>query len=193
MRLAPFASVMIILAGLSMPASAPAQSNAQQGKIWMSAGAGGGWARVSCSICNLERNLGPTGYVRVGTNLRPGLLLSTEGNVWTHVPEEDTRSWVGAIGAAAYMYPRANGALYVKGGLGYMMYRSRDDEDNEISTSSLGVQLGAGYEFRVGSTLLITNFANLLASSFGTLRADEAVVDDVNVTLLQIGVGVTRR
>jgi hypothetical protein len=184
--------VLLIVAFLS-PAALRAQSRDAPAGIWMSAGIGGGWARVACSICNPRRQLGPSGYVRIGTSIGPGLLIGAEANAWTRQRtdgDENARDWTHAIGAVAYLYPRADGPLYVKGGLGYIGYHA----DPDASTRNLGLQLGAGYEFRLGSSLRINNYLNLIASSFGSLRNDESqVVDDVSITLLQIGVGLTRR
>ena len=186
-------SGLLFIACLSLPGAAVAQTS-QPGDLWFSGGVGGGWARVSCAICQGERELGATGYMRVGTNVRDGILLGAEGNGWTRDLDENGREWVGGIGAVGYLYPKPAGSLFVKVGVGYLTYRANNDEDERISTGSLGVQLGAGYEFRIGSSLHITNYMNLLASSFGKLRAeDDPVVGDVSVTLLQIGVGLTRR
>jgi hypothetical protein len=192
MRPVRYLAVLILCSASLIPVAARAQTNGT-GDIWLSAGAGGGWSRVACSICRVQRNLGPTGYVRFGANVRPGLLLGVEANGWTRVPGEDEREWVGAFSAVGYLYPRAGGTLYVKGGLGYLTYHSSDDED-ELSLGSAGVVLGAGYEFRVGSSLMLTNYVNLHASSFGSLKSgDSEVISDVSVTLLQLGVGITRR
>ncbi len=193
MRPVRFLFILVISSAVVLfPAALRAQTN-RPGDIWLSAGVGGGWSRVACAICRTQRNLGPTGYLRIGANVRPGLMLGAEANGWTRAPGEDQREWVGALSAVGYLYPRPSGALFVKGGLGYLTYRTNDAED-QLKTSSLGVQLGAGYEFRVGSSLLITNYLNLHASSFGSLKeGDTQVIDDVSVTLLQLGVGITRR
>src|SRR5262245_41885777 len=192
MRPLRYLAVLILCSASLIPAAARAQTNGP-GDIWLSAGAGGGWSRVACAICRVQRNLGPTGYVRFGANLRPGVLLGVEANGWTRVPDEDEREWVGAFSAVGYLYPRPGGTLYVKGGLGFLTYHATDDDD-ELSLSSPGVVLGAGYEFRVGSSLMLTNYVNLHASSFGSLKAgDTEVISDVSVTLFQLGVGLTRR
>jgi hypothetical protein len=184
----------VLTAALLIPKSGEAQANAPQNGVWLSAGIGGGWARVACAICAVERRLGVAGYGRVGTYVRRGLLLGAEANVWTRREGEDGRDWVGNIGAVGYLYPQVDGPLYLKAGLGYLMFQSSENEGNGDSTGSVGVQLGAGYEFRIAPGLYMTNYANLLASSFGSLRGDDAeVIDNVGVTLLQIGVGLTRR
>jgi hypothetical protein len=195
MRPISFAVACLLVLALP-PASARAQVGESSNSIWVSAGIGGGWNRVSCSICRTQRNLGPTGYIRVGASVRDGVLLGAEVNGWMRERGGDNgREWTGAIGPVAYLYPYPRGSFYVKGGLGYMKYRINGDEDDEAAqVGSIGVQLGAGYEFRIGNRLHITNYVNLLASSFGALRADDALVlDDVSVSMLQIGIGITRR
>ena len=175
-------------AAIFLPASLNAQNQAAESRYWISAGAGGGWARVACAVCRTDRNLGPAAYLRVGVTAREGLLIGTEVNAWTR-EREDEREWTRAMGAVAYLYPRARGPFFVKGGVSYMGF-SADD----VSIGTLGVQLGAGYEFRVGRHLYITNYLNLMASSFGTLHVDgDAAVRDVGLTLLHAGVGFTRR
>ncbi|MGH7469373.1 MAG: outer membrane beta-barrel protein [Longimicrobiales bacterium] len=186
--------VRFVLVALALlPAAGQAQSNGRPANFWFSGGVGGGWARVSCAICRGERDLGAAGYLRVGVSIKDGILLGAEGNAWTRDLEENGREWVRGVTGVGYLYPRPGGSFYVKAGVGYLGYRAEDEED-EIGTGSIGVQLGAGYEFRIGSNLHITNYMNLLTSSFGKLRSeDDVVVDDVSVTLLQIGVGLTRR
>lgn len=95
---------------------------------------------------------------------------------------------MGAAMAALYLYPR-QGALYVKSGLGPVAYRA----GNDIAMNAIGLQLGAGYDLRLGS-VAITNYLNLIGSSFGSLKnGDATIAEDVSTTLLQFGVGITLR
>jgi len=175
---------------LEAQAARAAESPAAPAAYGWSGGAGAGWTRVSCSICTPRRVLGPTAHLRVGTFVRPGLLLGAEANGWMRDQGENGRAWTAAIGPVAYLYPKAAGPFHIKAGIGYMTYNAEED----VSTSNVAVQLGAGYEFRVGSRLHLTNYANLHASSFGSLKSDgDEVVGDVSVSLFQIGVGLTRR
>ena len=152
------------------------------------------WFHSSCSICRTDRNLGPTGYLRVGVPLRSGVLLGAEANFWTRDGEpsdgDDQREWTRGYSAVVHLYPRPSGAFFVKAGVGQLSFQANE----RLSTRSVGVQLGAGYEFRVGQKLYLSNYLNLLASSYGSLQSgSDQVVDDVNVTLVQIGVGLTRK
>jgi hypothetical protein len=182
-------SLIPIGALLLTPALLEAQRSTPESKVWMSAGAGGGWTRVSCAICRAQRRLGPAAYVRVGANLGRGVHLGTEANVWTRDTEEG-RDWTRALGAVVYLYPKPGGPWFVKSGVGYLGYGASDG----LSNGSLGLQLGAGYEVRLAGRWYLSNHANLLASSFGSLRVGEdRLVGDVSVTMLQLGIGITRR
>jgi hypothetical protein len=184
-----FQQLLLLSAAILLPASLNAQNQDAGVRLWVSGGAGGGWSRVSCAICRTQRTLGPAGYLRIGVTARDGLLIGTEVNAWTR-DRGDDREWTKAIGAVAYLYPRAKGPLFVKGGIGYVGFSA----DGDVSTGSVGVQLGSGYEFRVGRNWYITNYLNLIASSFGSLHVDgTSAVGDVGLTLLQAGVGLTRR
>src|SRR5262245_3454403 len=119
-------AISLLTAAILSPVSLHAQNQASGGRFWISGGAGGGWARVSCSVCSPERNLGPTAYFRVGVSARDGLLFGTEVNAWTRV-RDDERQWTRAIGAVAYMYPRASGPLFVKGGVSYVGFATEND------------------------------------------------------------------
>jgi hypothetical protein len=117
-----------------------------------------------------------------------------EVNGWTHTNEDDVRATAASLAGVAYVYPNPAGGVFFKGGLGWVHYGADQAEnDNDVSTNLLGLLVGLGYEFRVGPGLTVTNYVNLLASSFGSLRSERAdVTDDVSLSLLQIGIGLTR-
>jgi hypothetical protein len=162
--------------------------------MWLSAGMGAGWTRVNCGICVTERRLGPSGYLRVGTTLRPGLLLAVEGNGWSR-DDEEISSGLFTAGATAQLYPHPDGGVFLRGGLAYVRYRGGDeDDDGDVAANLFGIVMGAGYEFPIAGSLYVTNYANLLTSSFGSLNSDRGATaaNDVSLTLLQIGIGITR-
>lgn len=170
--------------------AADGQADASAG-IRVAAGIGPGWARLTCAVCAPSRDLGIAGYVHVGTKVNPTLAIAAEGIGWTRTQpdgDESVRETVASIMGVAYLFAGAQKPIYLKGGLGGVGYRAGD----EISLNGLGIQLGAGYVFRAGG-LALTNYISIVASSFATLRNGEALVsDDVNVTLLQIGIGLAR-
>ncbi len=177
---------MLVVAALLTSTSLSAQTTSDAG-LSFAFGAGAGWGRVSCDVCQTARDLGPTAFVRVGSTVRPGMRVGGEVTFWTH-EVEDERENMGSAMAVLYLHPR-QGPLYVKGGVGYVGYRAGDD----ISLNSAGMQLGAGYELRLGG-LALNNYANLISSGFGRLKNDgTTIAEDVSTTLLQLGVGLTIR
>ena len=113
--------------------------------------------------------------------------MGGEATIWTH-EVEDELEYLGAAMAVLYLHPD-QGPLFLKGGLGYVGYRAGDD----IALNTVGMQLGAGCELRIAG-IAITNFANLIASSFGSLKNESVTIaNDVSTTLLQLGVGLTLR
>ena len=179
------AKIVGLTAALCMvPAVLHAQENSG---FSIAAGVGAGWGRVSCDVCQTNRDLGPTAFVRAGTSVRPGVRVAGEATIWTH-EVEDERENMGAAMAVLYLHPRS-GALYVKSGLGYVGYRAGES----IAMNAVGLQLGAGYDVRLAG-LAITNYLNLIGSSFGSLKNGTATIaEDVSITLLQFGVGLTLR
>ena len=180
-----FAQTVVLTAAICVaPAVLHAQANSG---FSLAAGVGAGWGRVSCDVCQTNRDLGPTAFVRAGTSIKPGVRVAGEATIWTHEVEEE-RENMGAAMAVLYLHPRS-GALYVKSGLGYVGYRAGES----IAMNSVGLQLGAGYDLRLGG-LAITNYLNLIGSSFGSLKNGTATIaEDVSTTLLQFGVGLTLR
>jgi hypothetical protein len=161
--------------------------NTDAGGIWLGVGVGAGWVRVSCDICQTSRDVGPSAFVRVGKSVRPGLRVAGEVTAWTHEVEAE-RENVGAAMAALYIQPR-EGPLYAKVGLGYVGYRAGEN----IAMNAVGLQLGAGYELRLGE-LALSNYVNLISSSFGVLKNESiTIAEDVSTTVLQFGIAFTLR
>jgi hypothetical protein len=175
------------LVSVALACAAPAQAQRAGDGVWLSAGAGAGWGRVSCDICQTSRDVGPSGYARIGTTIRPGLRVAAEGTAWTH-QVEDERENLGALMAVLYVQP-PDGPLFLKGGLGYIAYRAGED----IAMNTAGLQVGGGFEFQLGGFAL-NNYVNLIGSSFGNLKnGSDTIANDVSTTLLQFGVGFTMR
>jgi hypothetical protein len=175
------------LAALLCAGRAAAQS--PDSGTWFGLGAGGGWTRVSCAICSTDRDLGPAGHLRIGTAIRPGLLV---GAAWTHRDdeEEEIRETVATLAGVGTVYPRPGGPLYLKGGIGYIAYRATE----EVAANLIGLVVGAGYEFAVSDGFAITNDLSLVATSFGALKnGDATAADDVSITVLRLGIGIRSR
>ena len=179
-------AILLVSAACIRAAPLHAQSSQDTG-LSVAVGAGAAWVRVSCDVCQTARDLGPSGFLRIGKTLRPGWRVAGEVTAWTH-EVEDERENLGAAMAVLYMHPN-DGPLYVKAGLGYVGYRAGED----IAMNAVGMQVGAGYELMLNG-LALNNFVNLMGSSFAHLKNQgTTIAGDVGTTLIQIGVGLTVR
>ncbi len=162
--------------------------------LWMGVGVGAGSSLVTCGICREDRLGGPSGYMGLGATLRPDLLVGAEGTIWVHASEEIDQ-YLGALTLAAYLYPRRGSGFFVKGGLSGLRYVATEDGsagEDDASATTLGVGLGVGYEFPIRPGYALVPFLNLVASSFGSLsQGGETLASDLNVSLIQFGVGLT--
>ena len=110
------------------------------------------------------------------------------------VPAVAISTLLGALNGIVLLYPRPTSGFHVKGGLGLMRFEitDGDDADDTARVTSLGLQLGVGYDLRVSPGYSITPFMNFVASSYGNLEQDnEILAEQVNVTLIQFGLGLS--
>jgi hypothetical protein len=178
-----------------VPARAQNVRGPASDRFFMGGGVGAGWTRIACEYCRREHEFGPIGYLRLGSRLRPGLLIGAELNGWTHSEdEEEIRLFMAALTAVGWLYPNPARPLFLKGGLGWVNYRvNGGGEDDDLASGGPGLVLGAGYEFRLSESLTMTNYINVVASAFGKLRSGETVVvENLGITSIQFGVGVTK-
>lgn len=188
-------ALLLAAAATARPADAQEMRPAKPGGFFYGAGAGGGWTRASCGYCRREHSFGPVLNARVGGTLGSRSLLGAEASVWTRSDgEQDVRLLTGSLMVVAWLYPRPDGPFYLRGGAGAVTYRVYGEgDDDDLSSLGPALQLGAGYEFRLSDRTVLTNYASLVASRFGKLRAGEVVVvENLGVTSLQFGIGLTR-
>jgi hypothetical protein len=182
-----------LVAGIMLSALATSPAMAQglgyhQG-FWFGAGVGNALSDVSCDICVEDSKSVISGYLRAGITLKPNLLVGLEGIV-TDNSEDGINERILALNAVGFFYPTGSG-LFLKGGLGVVKYRADDDTD-ALTSTLLAVQLGTGYELRVSQRVSVVGFGNLIVSANGDLDFNGTkVTDDLNLTLIQFGLGVT--
>jgi hypothetical protein len=161
--------------------------------LWFGANVGQGFARVDCDICRGGRKPAFTGSLRMGARVHPRVLVGAEVTGWMRGDNQvDERIW--AVSGIAQYYLRRRPNLFLKAGLAAMSYRIEDTQD-VLSAGSLGIQAGAGYDLPIGSRLFLTPSLTISRGIVGgTLKFNGAEIPDrASVTLVQLGVGVTRR
>jgi hypothetical protein len=188
--------VFALVAALA-PAAAPAQRTARQGtndSFWLGAGVGGAWLRVSCSICRSDRGTGVSGYVAIGGSAGRRTLIGAEATGrFKRDGSVRERNW--GFSAVAFFYPNPRRKQFFwKLGAGVQLYRLEDGTD-VLTASPFGLLVGLGSEFPLSGNVRLVPSATLsIASWGGGLKFNGASsLDDISLTMVQIGVGVMRR
>lgn len=184
-------TIFIFAVMASIPSQVAAQSQNSSG-LWFGLGIGGGWGRIGCDLCVADRELGYTGLVSFGGTIHDGLLVGAEVGGW-RFSQEGVRQSIGSLSGVMTLYPRPDqSGLFVKGGLG-VNFAQVTEGDADVGATTVGVQLGVGHEFRVATGWSLMNSVNVMASSFGTLKAgDETIVGDVSNTVVRFTVAVKK-
>jgi hypothetical protein len=182
-----------LLAALALSQPARAQDATLRGP-WLGAGLGTASAAVNCEICTGDRNGGLSGYLSGGFTFSRSLRAGVELAGWRDETAGVTQRLI-LYGGSLYWVPTPTASWYLKGGIGLLNYHaSTGDEDEDPLTAGTGaLQLGAGYDFRAGSKLWLTPFANLIVSTSGNLTSGNSIVTDASFSLMQIGAGITWR
>lgn len=167
----------------------PFPAHGQEGapRFWGGIGVGTGSARVSCDICNNDREAGMSGSAALGFGVGRRVRVGVEGNAWRDDDgNRETLLWSG--GLTTYLYPAGDRAFWTKMGAGVMRYRAETDRD-DIQANTFGVIIGAGYDIPMNSRLAVGPYATLAASSRADLTSGGRTVRErVSHSLLHVGV-----
>lgn len=185
------ASLLVALA-LSQPARA--QEPTLRGP-WLGAGIGTASAAVNCDICTGDRNGGLSGHLSGGFTFNRTLRAGAELAGWLDNTDQ-VRQRLILYGASLYWTPTPTASWYLKGGIGLLNYNADttdDPDDDALGASPGALQLGVGYDFRAGSKLWLSPYANLIVSTSGNMTSGNTIVTDASFSLMQIGAGITWR
>ena len=177
---------------LAVGRDASAQESSAREGFWWGLGLGYGWAHVSCDICLADRKGNLSATVNLGGTISPSFLLGGELNGWMRGGEENVDEYMASMSGVAYWYPKSSGSFYLKGGFAYMTYRISDDEE-ALTSSGFGPQIGAGYQFRITRHASLQPYLNAIVT-FPTSDLDidgNRQADDVSLSLIQFGLGLT--
>ncbi|SRR5258706_506596 len=183
----------ILLFALIAPRAA-AQRTTRSESFWLSAGLGPTWLRVSCSICHSDRGTGLSAYVAIGGSAGRRTLVGAEAT-GRFKRDGSVRETNWSFSAVGFVYPNPRRRQFFwKVGAGVQLYRLEDGTD-VLTASPVGVQVGMGWELPLSRTLRWVPSATVHVASWGGgLKFNGASsVGDVALTMVQVGVGVTRR
>ena len=184
--------IVSLVATLGLLATLPlhAQRANTRAGFWWAFGFGAAQGRLVCEICADESHLDLSGTVRLGETLSPHWLLGGEATGWTNRGGGIISRRALSATIVALYYPWPKDAFYLKGGAGVAVYRAVDTVD-AITATRPALELGAGYEWRIGPMFSINPYLNYVRGIPGQLRFDgEPIADDAGVSYLQFGIGL---
>ncbi len=180
------ASPVLAQSGAASPAS-------RQG-FTISLGLGGGSAGVSCDGCDSDRENGASGYLRLGGAIRPNLVIGGETHGYRKTESEggeEVTAQLSYLTAFAQWYPQPATGFFLKGGLGFGMI-NLDVGGQTLKSSGVGLTLGAGYDWRLGTNFSLTPYANYLLQGKGEAKVDGSSIGEKwGTNVFQLGLGVT--
>jgi len=182
--------VLLILLLAPLVVRPAAAQQARGSGLSVGGGGGVGWTRPACDYCRRNLDPGPAAWLRITGDVRPGLAVGAEANIWAH--DQDVFVLVGSLTAVAQIHPTPGGPFFLRTGIGYLTYRAYADDDDLVANAP-AIQFGLGYECRISDRLALNNAMTLVASRFGTLRGDDrVVVDNMGTTSIQLSIGLVR-
>ncbi len=186
------ACALVAFSAASTPAAAQ-RATTLRGP-WLGAGIGTASAQVNCDLCASDRNGGLSGYLAGGLRVAPNLHAGLELGAWFDNTDGVSQRMM-LYGASLWWHPQRDAQWFLKGGLGLMRYRAGTDDpdDDPLTAGTAALQLGGGYDFRMGPKVWLSPFANLIVTSSGNLTTGNTLVTDASFSMLQVGAGVTWR
>ena len=187
-KVALLCALAVTLPALSLAAQTQAK-NPRRG-FWAGAGLGAGSERLSCGICQGDRDTDLSGYVKLGWTVSQHVLLGVESNGWKQ-ETNGINELLGTLHAVVYWYPAVASGFYVKAVAGMLAFRV-EGGGSEMTGDAFSAQVGMGYDLRITRAFSFTPFLNVIASTQGdlTLNGNKAA-SDVNYSLIQAGFGLT--
>jgi hypothetical protein len=179
---------LVVTSVAAVRVAAQAAPAAPPGGVWWEVSAGAGGARLTCTICDRTRELGPSLGGAIGAYASERLRVGIEGTAWTHDDGGDRES-VYRAGLVAQLHPVPGRGLHVVGGLGWSGYRSE-----ETTYDAPRLTLGAGWDLPLAGSLLVGNRLTLDGSSYASLKAgDERISTSVGLSVVRFGVYLRKR
>ncbi len=188
-------AVLVLLASASAPLAAQRAASSPPiapRRFWGAFSLGNATASLACSICRDISDRSVAAGLTVGVRQTPRMYLGLQLDGWYRYSGGQNER-VYAVGPLAQYYPAAKRPLFVRLGVGMSDFLA-SDEDEDLSSRSVAVQVGAGYDFVISRAYLLTPFASYMRGAGGRLSLNgERASLPAGVELLQYGLQITLR
>ena len=181
-------SFFVLPVAVSGQSGTTAGTDFRDGGLWWGVSVGGAGTRLTCDLCETNRELGPAIDVMVGSFAGPALRVGVEAGLWSH-DDNGVRENVMRAGIVGLAYPRAGSGLHLIGGVGWSGYRAES-----FGYDAARLTVGAGWDLRLTGGWVVGNRLTLDAASFGSLRNNgAAVAGGVGISMVRLSVYLDRR
>lgn len=162
----------------------------------ISFGIGGGSAGLECDdFCGeVDRETGQTMFLHIGGTVSPQVTVGGEINGWAKI-SDDEEDVIASLMAVVHYYPVPTQGFFLSGGAGLTSLSVIDKTtvpNEEVTSNAFGLQIGAGYDWRVARNFSLTPYAQYVRGFLGEAQFNGSDTGaDLNSNFFQIGLGFT--
>ena len=168
-------------------AEAQGSEAGSRGAFHFSAGLGAGSFDQQCAGCEIDSEVGLSGFVALGRLLDRQTALGVEGTAWTK-DESGVGAQVYSVMAQVTRYASATSNLFVRAGVGLVGYRN----DADLTATGLGFSGRLGYEFGRGKVHILPYLGYVRSFDGTDLKRDgDEVGFNFVISQLQFGLGIS--
>jgi hypothetical protein len=189
--------VAALLLGVLATGPAAAQTPARR-SLWLDAGLGIGYLRLTCASCSGIAANGAALTVTAGGGVTQNVLLGLQGQQWQSTTGGTSRQTVRSILAVVQWYPWSALRFFVRGGTGIVQ--------GTVAPSAVGalpggrargtgvvIALDAGYDILLGHHFGVSLQVGEQIAGLGDLPVGGALANDVIAYVTRVGVALVWR
>jgi hypothetical protein len=177
------------------PAAAQTPTAARR-HVWVDAGLGVGYLRLTCVGCSGVAANGAALTVSAGGSMAHNVLLGVQGQLWRSAGG-DPRQLVRSALAIVQWYPWPAATFYIRGGLGIVQGTVAPEVAGALPGSARGtgnaLAWGVGYDFGLTPHLGVALQLSEQFAALGDLTVGGVVANDVIAYVTRIGVALVWR
>jgi hypothetical protein len=149
-----FPAVLPLLLVFAVATPGSAQKPQTREGFWIGFGFGYGGLDITCDGCEVDRESGVSGYLKLGGSLSQNVLLGVQTLGW-YKDIEGVDFSQGSLTGNIWWYPSATGGFWLTGGAGLSRLEVDAGPLGSESESGFAALGGLGYDIRVGRNISI--------------------------------------
>lgn len=185
-----------LLLGALVTQPAAAQTASRPG-LWIDAGIGVGYLRLTCANCSGVAANGAALTVSAGGGVTRNVLLGVQGQQWQSATGGTSRQTVRSVLAVAQWYPWKAMRLYIRGGTGIVQGtvapKAAGAQPGTARGTGVLIALDAGYDFLLSHHFGVAVQVGEQIAGLGDLTVGGVLANDVIAYVTRVGVALVWR